>query len=98
MNLNAIAPADSGSKNSARGVPFRFGSLCRRSLATLVPTKVVGLGNQDEWSLLWPTDLWGDCGYWRSDHGDGDENSSRELSLPIGRNKQIDLSRGHKLK
>ena len=37
-----------------------------------------------------PTDLWGDCGYRRSDHGDGDENSSREQSLPIGGNKQTD--------
>ena len=50
MNLNAIPRADSGSKNSARGVPFRFGSLCRRSLATFVPTKVVGLVNRDQWS------------------------------------------------
>lgn len=50
MNLNAIAPADSGSKNSSRGVPFRFGSLCRGSLATFVPTKVVGLVNRDHWS------------------------------------------------
>jgi len=50
MNVNTIAPADSGSKNNARGVPFRFGSLCRGSLATLVPTKVVGLGNRDPWS------------------------------------------------
>ena len=90
MNLHAITPADSGSKNNARGVPLRFGSLCRGSLATFVPTKVVGLVNRDSWSLYWPTDLWGDCGYRRSDHGDGDENSSREQSLPIVRNKQTD--------
>ena len=50
MNVNAIAPADSGSKNNSRDVPFRFGSLCRGSLATLVPTKVVGLGSRDHWS------------------------------------------------
>ena len=50
MNLDAIAPADSGSKNNPRGVPFRFGSLCRGSLATIVPTKVVGLVNRDQWS------------------------------------------------
>ena len=43
MNVSAIAPADSGSKNNPRSVPFRFGSLCRGSLATFVPTKVVGL-------------------------------------------------------
>ena len=98
MNVKSIAPADSGSKNSARVVPFRFGSLCRGSLATLVPTKVVGLVNRAPWSLDWPTDLWGDCGYRRSDHGDGDENSSREQSLPLGENEQIDLSREHKLK
>ena len=50
MSVNTIAPADSGSKNNARGVPFRFGSLCRGSLATFVPTKVVGLVNRDQWS------------------------------------------------
>ena len=98
MNLPSIVPADSGSKNNARDVPFRFGGLCRRSLATLVPTKVVGLVNQVSWSPDWPTDLWGDCGYRRSDHGDGDENSSREQSLPVGENEQIDLNREHKLK
>ena len=98
MKLPSIAPANSGSKNNARGVPIRFGSLCRGSLTTLVPTKVVGLVNRDPWSPIWPTDLWGDCGYRRSDHGDGDENSSREQSLPVGENKQIDLRREHKLK
>ncbi len=90
MNVTAIAPADSGSKNNARGVPFRFGSLCRGSLATLVPTKVAGLGNRAPWSPCWPTDLWGDCGSRRSDHGDGDENSSREQRLPIGGHEQAD--------
>ena len=67
MNLRAIAPADSGSKNHSRGVPFRFGSLCRGSLATLVPTKVVGLVDRTRWTPDRPTDLWGDCGYRRSD-------------------------------
>jgi len=90
MNLRAIAPADSGSKNHSRGVPFRFGSLCRGSLATLVPTKVVGLVNRDPWSPIWPTDLWGDCGYRRSDHGDGDENSSREQASLLEETNKTD--------
>ena len=90
MSLQSIAPADSGSKNNARDVPFRFGSLCRGSLAPLVPTKVVGLVNRDPWSPIWPTDLWGDCGYRRSDHGDGDENSSREQASLLEETNKTD--------
>ena len=52
MKLPSIAPADSGSKNNARCVPLRFISLCRGSLATLVPTKVVGLEHQVARSTL----------------------------------------------
>ena len=90
MKLPSIAPANSGSKNNARGVPIRFGSLCRGSLTTLVPTKVVGLVNQVSWSPDWPTDLWGDCGYRRSDHGDGDENSSREQASLLEETNKTD--------
>ena len=50
MNRTTFAPASSGSKNNARGVPLHFISLCRGSLATLVPTKVVGLEHQFAWS------------------------------------------------
>ena len=52
MNRTTFAPVSSGSKNDARGVPLRFLSLCRGSLATFVPTKVVGLEHQFAWSTL----------------------------------------------
>jgi hypothetical protein len=49
------------------GRPFRMLCLCRGSLATWVPAKVVGLVDRIESLPDWPTDLWGDCGYRRSD-------------------------------
>jgi hypothetical protein len=66
MKGQRVAPSDSSSKNSARG-PFRILCLCRGSLATSVPAKVVGLEKRTGWLPHWPTDLWGDCGYRRSD-------------------------------
>ena len=59
MNANAIAPADSGSKNNPRDVPFRYGGLYRGSLAAYVPTKVVGLVNQAPWQTVMPHRLVG---------------------------------------
>ena len=41
--------------------------LCHGSLATLVPAKVAGLASRRKWSTHWPTDLWGDGGFTRSD-------------------------------
>ena len=66
MNVERFAPSDSSSKNSARG-PLRILCLCRGPLATSVPANVVGLVGRTRWLPDWPTDLWGDCGYRRSD-------------------------------
>ncbi|TWU33849.1 hypothetical protein Poly41_48490 [Novipirellula artificiosorum] len=98
MNLNAIAPADSGSKNSARVFPFASAASAVDRSPPWSPPKSWAWSIETRGHRTWPTDLWGDCGYRRSDHGDGDENSSREQSLPIGGNKRIHVSRGQKLK
>jgi len=66
MNVSASLPP-AQAQRIVPGVPFRILGLCRRSLATSVPTKVVGLENRTRWLPYWPTDLWGDCGCWRSD-------------------------------
>ena len=67
MIVPRFAHSDSSSKNSARGsLPYSL-CLCRRSLATSVPAKVVGLVHRTGWLPQGPTDLWGDCGYLRSD-------------------------------
>jgi hypothetical protein len=66
MNVNAsLAPTRA--QRIAPGVPFRISCLCRGSLATSVPTKVVGLEDRTRWLPHGPTDLWGDCGHRRSD-------------------------------
>jgi len=67
MKLNALLALTQAQRIEPGEVPFRISRLCRRSLATSVPAKVVGLGNQTEWLPHGPTDLWGDCGYRRSD-------------------------------
>ena len=55
-------PSGSGSKNRP-GIPYAFSCLCRESLATLVPAKVVGCNVDSFGKSNEPTDLWGDCGY-----------------------------------
>ena len=59
------------------GVPCAILCLCRGSLATLVPAKVVGLVDRFEWLPHWPTDFVGTAVFWRSDRGDGQANSFR---------------------
>ena len=68
MNRTTFTPVSSGSKNNARGVPLRSSASAVDRSPPLVPTKVVGLEHQFAMvNIDWPTDLWGDCGSWRSD-------------------------------
>jgi hypothetical protein len=88
MNLPSIAPADSGSKNNARVFPFASVASAVDRSPPWSPPKSWAWGIKITGHRPRPTDLWGDCGYRRSDHGDGDENSSREQSLTIEWNRQ----------
>ena len=67
MTVNASLPLTQAQRIVPGTIPFRICRLCRGSLATFVPTKVVGLVDRTRWLTDWPTDLWGDCGYRRSD-------------------------------
>ena len=66
MTVNASLPPTQAQR-IVPGSPFRILCLCRGSLATSVPAKVVGLVDRARWLPDWPTDLWGDCGFRRSD-------------------------------
>jgi len=66
MTVNASLPPTQAQR-IVPGSPLRILCLCRGSLATSVPAKVVGLVDRTSWLPDWPTDLWGDCGYRRSD-------------------------------
>jgi hypothetical protein len=80
MIVNASLPPTQALRIVPRVVPSAFWCLCRRSLATSVPAKVVGLVDRAKWLPLWPTDFGGTAANAEATDGDGDENSSREQS------------------
>jgi hypothetical protein len=53
--------------------------LCHGSLATSAPAKVAGLVDRTRCKPYWPTDFGGAAVCWRSDRGDGDANSFKQI-------------------
>jgi hypothetical protein len=81
MNVHTTLPRTQALR-IVPGVPYAILCLCRGSLATSVPAKVVGLVHRAAWLPLWPTDLWGTAVIGEATDGDGDENSSRDNASP----------------
>ena len=72
------------------GVPSVFSASATDRSPPWSPPKSWAWWNRIDWLTHWPTDLWGDCGYRRSDHGDGDENSSREQASLLEETNKTD--------